>query len=189
MCLLVLARVLTLVGGTTVPELAARWAQFAPFEYSGVSAMTLILAGVFVVLGNQFADEKFAYRRVIERRDDHLDELFYRSIVESDRLVFTLKSGKVYVGQVLNMPTDLANERKFVRLLPLLSGCRDSTTHRLTFTTDYSKVYERMSAAGAPNRGSSADEFALVVPIGEIATASLFDCDVYEWFNEPDSAP
>lgn len=91
-CLLCVARMLTLIGGLAAPQLAARWAQFAPFEYSGVSAMTLVLAGVFVVLGNSFADSKDAYRRVIERRDDHLEQLFYRSIAKSDSLSFTLKS-------------------------------------------------------------------------------------------------
>jgi hypothetical protein len=87
------------------------------------------------------------------------------------------------------MPTDLANERRYVRLLPLMSGYRDPTTHELTFTARYSRVYQRIEAMGGERAGSTADEFALVIPIAEIPTACRFDWDVYPWFNEPESAP
>lgn len=186
--LLLIARICTMVGEAAVPQLAAAWQRFAPFEHSGVSSMTVVLAALIVGIGNPLTDPKDSYRRVVEQRDDHLEQLFFRSLTNKDSLSFTLKSGKVYVGQVLRMPTDLANERRYARLLPILSGYRDPTTHRLTFTTDYSKVYARMGASGGAHAGSTADEFALVIPIAEVATASLFDWDVYEWFNEPDPA-
>ena len=186
--LLLVARMATLIGGLAVPEFAAAWRRFAPFEYSGATATTILLAAAFVVLGNQVIDPIYAYRRVVESRDDYLEQLLLRSIVEEDSLAFTLKSGKVYVGQVLALPTDLANERKYIRLLPLLSGYREEGTHRLRFSTDYSKVYARLSGDGATHRGTSADEFVLVLPVAEIVSANLFDWDVYEWFNEPATA-
>lgn len=182
--LLVPARICTMIGERAAPELARSWSQFAPFEHSGVSFTTLVLSSAIVIPGNACVGPAQVYPRVVETRDDHLERPFLRSIVESASLAFTLKSGKVYVGQVLNMPTDLANERKYVRLPPLLSGYRDATTHQLRFTTDYAKVYPRLDASTSAGQRTTADEFVLVIPVAEISAANPFDWDVYEWFNE-----
>jgi hypothetical protein len=77
---------------------------------------------------------------------------------------------------------DPSFDRKYVMLMPTLSGYRDGATKRMVITHDYSDAYEKLLEDDKGFEMRIADEFQLVIPISEIVTANLFDPIVYELF-------
>lgn len=78
---------------------------------------------------------------------------------------------------------DPAFDRKYMRLLPMLSGYRDRETNELVITRDYAEVYEEYLDEEKSYLAAFGEEFQLVIPVAEITTANLFDPDVYQLFN------
>lgn len=178
----VATRIMVVLG----PGAYAWWRAIVPFEYTGTSFLAFILgAVVWWPLNRHFPLERES-RRVIERRGDFLELLFSRSIEQTEQLSISLASGKAYVGFVTSN-LDPAFDRKYMRLLPVLSGYRQPDTKELVITRDYAEVYAKHLDTDGDMLDQFADEFQLVIPVSEIVTANLFDPDVYEMFN-PDNA-
>jgi hypothetical protein len=66
--------------------------------------------------------------------------------------------------------------------LPMVSGYRHPGTRELVITREYAEVYQRLMEEDSELL-THADDFQLVIPIGEIVTANLFDPDVHELFQ------
>jgi hypothetical protein len=118
---------------------------------------------------NWVFDRKKELRRTIAGWNDYLELLLTQALDETRQVSITLKNGKVYVGFVVQT-FDPAYDRKYLVVLPTMSGYREATTHRLEFITDYTRVYQQLIAE---------DETRLIL------SASLFDWDAYRRFNPP----
>ena len=100
----------------------------------------------------------------------------------------TLGSGKVYVGYVTrNLNAEV--ERRYLRMLPIVSGYRTRDTLRVVFTTLYEQIRDEALDPASPFHSLLDKDFELVVPLAEIKTVSLFDFDAYEAFNREEAAP
>jgi hypothetical protein len=78
---------------------------------------------------------------------------------------------------------DPAYDRKHLTLLPTVSGFRQAETHRLTFTTDYTRVYQELISEDESRLVKGVRDFEIVVPVAAIQSASSFDWDMYRRFN------
>ncbi len=78
---------------------------------------------------------------------------------------------------------DASFDRKHMKLLPMVSGYRHPETRELVITRDYAEVYQQLMDEDSSELLTHADDFQVVIPIGEIVTANLFDPDVYEIFQ------
>jgi len=128
-------------------------------------------------------------RKAIKENDFEL--LVYRAAQTESPIMFTLNTGKVYVGKVVRGPNP-AEQRHAVRIAPLLSGYRSKETHEFKITTDY---YEAMSELAKPSAERSdyfqnleLEDFEIVFPSDQICSAHFFDMGVYanHFLNEDD---
>jgi len=112
-------------------------------------------------------------------KNNDFERLVYRSFRQSLPLLITLNSGKIYIGWAVRAPNPAA-VRRFLRILPLISGYRNDE-HRLKITTDYYSVLETVSE-GEELGHLEIGDFEAVIPVDQIISAHLFDLQAYQKF-------
>lgn len=131
---------------------------------------------------------RFLFERAI--RDSDFERLLARAMFRDMPIMFTLDTGKVYVGWVVRAinPRDVPRE---VRILPMLSGYRNSDDHTVVFTTNYHEVLKTVADSLTPFLNHLvAGDFEVVIPSGRIMSSHLFDVDAYLRFQDNgNSAP
>jgi hypothetical protein len=144
------------------------WKWLVPFRHSGV-AFGAFLIGVFSwPIVNKFSSRRDEQKKAIEKWNDYLEII--------------LKNGKVYIGFVL-WPFNPEYDRKYIFILPTVSGYRDKDTHELELTTQYTSVYKQMIEEEAERLVLGVEDFRILVPVSEIVSAHLFDSLAFEKFN------
>lgn len=179
---LIIAFVATTEIAKLQPSAVTWWSAHVPFAYSGASILSFLLGALLWIPLNWFADRDERAAKVVADTGDFLEVLLDQSIRELKQVSITLKSGKVYIGFVTSA-FDPADERKYMKMMPTLSGYRDSATHQLMIVQDYSEAYQNLADDDPAFLDRMADEFQLVLPIAEVASANLFDPAVYEIFS------
>ncbi len=106
----------------------------------------------------------------------------------SAHVELSLRSGKSYVGMVLNSGITTGGESD-VSLIPTVSGYRDEHTRELVFTTFYGDVFDdwlssRRSAKDQRTAEEIADCFTIVIPKSEVLSVRLFDMRMYGLFEK-----
>ncbi|MCU7853906.1 MAG: hypothetical protein KZQ80_17030 [Candidatus Thiodiazotropha sp. (ex Monitilora ramsayi)] len=125
--------------------------------------------------------ELIQLRHAIQNND--FEKLLIDAFFKDMPILFSLDNGKVYVGWVVAAPNPI-HTRRAVRILPLLSGYRDSETHQVKFLTDYFEIFELISSGKTEELNHlSADDFEVVLPVDCIISSHLFDLMVYEFFQ------
>jgi hypothetical protein len=154
-----------------------------PFPYAasfaGALSLALLLAGVV----NAFHRRDAAIRRAVDRRGGELLILLQDAARYGSPVSLTMANRKVYVGFIVAPP---GPEYPYIRILPTISGYRESTSLRVTFDTAYWPVYEDLERR--ERRGewveADADRFAIVLPVEQICSANLFDDEIYRRYFE-----
>ena len=176
-----------LLGSSYVILLVARripvayevWDSLVPDPGTGTAFLSFVLGAGGWLIFNRFYPHEVYARKAIRRWGDFLEILLDRSMTETAQVAVTLSSGKFYTGYV-TASFDPSYDRKYMRLLPMLSGYRNPETKAVVVTTSYVKAYR---ALGTENPG---DQFELVIPIASILSANLFDPDLFKMFADPD---
>jgi hypothetical protein len=88
--------------------------------------------------------QKRQIQRAIAEAADPLETMLARARDEELPVAITLLSGKVYIAKVTR-PFNVATPTENLGLIPLSSGYRDSETHTLTLTINYSDVIEQIT--------------------------------------------
>ncbi len=147
-----------------------------PAEDSVTLVFTVLLAVVSLVLVNRVYEEIGAARKVAEQNGDFIELLIDQAIVQGQSVELSLHSGKSYVGYALK--SRLATQSDVdIELVPVASGYRKSETRELNITTHYSSIILESDI-------KDFIDFRVVVPMSEIASARLFDREVYERFQQ-----
>jgi len=120
-----------------------------------------------------FLYEKKILQHAIKNND--FEKLIARSVYDKFPILFTLESGKVYVGWAVSVPNP-SQERKSVRILPIISGYRDNDTKKVMFTTDYHSV---LMGASNETGDYSLEDFEVIIPVSDLSSCHLFDISVY----------
>ena len=172
------AFVLTRCAIKVSPEFFEWWRGYVPYPGTGTGILSFLL-GAFTwwPLNHWFPREEQA-RKAVERWGDFLEQLLNRSMDDTTQIAVTLTSGKYYTGYVTGS-VDPSHDRKYMRLLPTLSGYRKAETRAVVLTTSYVENYQPLGGS------SPSEQFQLVIPIRSILSASLFDPEVFESFNAP----
>ena len=121
-------------------------------------------------------------RRAINHLNADFELILFRGFDQAKPICFTLKSGKVYVGQVMGA-VDPVDSRDMIRILPMMSGYRDDKTHKITFTTFYKKLYERLDKTEKLQHLHD-ESFEIVFSFADVQTANLFDTTAYDEFQK-----
>jgi hypothetical protein len=176
----VLSFLLLRIAGSVWPGVEAAWRTQVPFAYAGTSLLAMVIGFVAWKPLNWWSPRESAVRAAMEQWNDFLEMLLEDSIKKTSMVSVSLKGGKVYVGFVTGN-FDPSNDRKYIRLWPVFSGYRNKDTQELAVTTNYVKVYaETVSSNGG---FSIADQFQVIVPVGELQSASFFDAKTYDLFH------
>lgn len=84
-----------------------------------------------------------------------------------------------------------ADDRKFLSILPVMSGYRDKDTHKLTFTTFYDDRYGTaamdlgsLTPLPPPLEHLCADEFITVLRSDHVVSCRIFDPVAYLEFQK-----
>jgi hypothetical protein len=151
-------------------------------EWVITAAYSLVLAPLCAWLLNvcRLPSRANALRRTVSG----LDKLLLQAQQLESPVAFTLHSGKIYIGMVVDT-LDPSQDADVVTILPILSGLRDELG-RTKLTTDYEHVYSALQAGRASALGLSSDwleRFRLAIRIESITSAALFSPAVYAEFN------
>jgi hypothetical protein len=118
--------------------------------------------------------------KILEKvaRKSPFEKIIFTALQQKELICFTLKNGKVYIGYINEYEILSEVERTHIVIIPLLSGYRDSETHKITITTEYIYAIRKMIS----NINDKKDElektiksFAKIIPCSEILTINLYD--------------
>jgi hypothetical protein len=185
--LLILSYTLVSLTSAKWPNLASTWHGWVPFAHSGSSLGALLLGATLWWPLNLVFTKETELRRTIADWNDYLEELLTDALEDTRQVSVTLNNGKVYVGFVVRT-FDPAYDRKYIVILPTMSGYRAATTHRLIFDTDYTRVYQSLMGEDESRIVRGVDDFQIVVPVSQVISANLFDWEAYQRFNEIESS-
>lgn len=114
-------------------------------------------------------------------KDSKVDAMIFEAEKFGLLIMITLKSRKVYVGQILS--GEIGNtDLKEISLIPILSGYRDKDTLTFKVEHDYSDYYAKENITESSSMPLS--HFQQVIFYEQIESMSLFDSEVYKKFQE-----
>ena len=130
--------------------------------------------------------QTYILRRAIINNDFEL--LIFHSFESAQPIMFTLTTGKVYVGRIVRAPNP-TEQRKAIRITPLLSGYRDDKSQEFNLTTVYYDIIHELDKPRNQRveylRPLSAEDFEVVFPSDNVCSSHLFDLDTYvEHFSD-----
>lgn len=157
-------------------QIFVTWQNWIPIENSVALTFTIFIAVLLPLILNNSYDEMKAAREVAEQNGDFVELLIDQAIKEDLPVEISLRSGKSYVGYVIESQLARQSEVDIV-LLPIASGYRKSETHELEITTHYSSIIQEFDK-------KDIFDFRIVIPMSEMISVRLFDQDVYERFQD-----
>lgn len=191
------------------PGSARMWHRIVPFAHSG-KAFGAFLLGVAApsVLNRFYVPDRIAFWSVGKRgfawlyrlhafdlsdanewgwravRDlgNDVEHVLLRAQQQASPVMVTLGSGKVYVGMVERSP-NLEIDRRYLSLIPVVSGYRHKETHHVTFDTDYMLIKAMSEDPASPFHGVLRKDFDIVVPLAEVKTLHLYNLEAFAAFE------
>ena len=165
------------------PPLEKWWENRVPFDYAGTSFLAFLFGLIgWWPLNKWFFPLEKAAQDTIERWNDLLEILLSRASRETKLVSITLRSRKVYIGLVTRTINPMY-DRKYIQLLPIKSGYRDSTSFKLNLAVDYAAVYAKIIRQELEMIKTGVTDFDIVIPVSEIQSINLFDPRAYSEFN------
>ena len=174
---------LTLLTAWAEPDIERAWKLLAPFDYSGTAFLAFLLgAGLPPLLNGWFFDKQEQGLLAMEEDGNYLEVLLARALQQKKQVSISTSSGKVYIGYVA-ATFDPAKERKYLTLIPTVSGYRAPETQRFVPTTNYAAVLALVDD-DSPNLGHlTRSDFQIVLPLSVIQSANVFDREAFERFS------
>ena len=203
--LLLVARAVAMFGAWLMPELALHLnSSFFPLEYLGTGLLAFLLGPLTAFWLNIFDDKESVSASAIRSHGNELEKFLLDA--DGKELMFTLSSGKVYIGYYLSDPADLEKAEAWLRILPIYSGYRMPDTKQVKLTINYLNRFLPMSevnrAADAKQTSSAVvndsesvqsqhnktkiDAFHKLIRAGDIESCSVFDIAVWDGFQISD---
>jgi len=156
--------------------------QYFPIkdQYFGTAVVSFLLALTITWVSNKIINEEEAIATAMKKIGNELERLFLFSITHQQLIQLTLSDHKVYIGWAELLPEP--KHSAFVRIIPALSGYRDDK-RILHITTRYTDVYSDYIKRGEI-KSIDELEMGLVIKVEEILSATRFDIEVFEKFEE-----
>lgn len=140
-----------------------------------------ILSTVIYNRGSENAKDKNV-RRAWEK--DDLASLLGAAKDRRKPIAITLDSRKTYIGFVART-TEPNIEHANITILPVYSGYRDKDTLKLIITNSYEDVFDYLLSESEGD--FQAEDFYIVLPVGNIVACHIFNDEVYSRLNPSSS--
>lgn len=158
-------------------------------DYTGTALCAFLLGWASPLLINRFFPMDTAVEWALDEVGDEITKFLYWAANAAQPVLLTLDNRKVYVGIVLGATNLSRSEANQAVLLPLWSGYRRSEDLSIRFTTFYDELYQQVfgedsdeDADGDP----APEDFAIILPLSRIASATYFDIGIYRRNFHPD---
>jgi hypothetical protein len=146
----------------------------------GTLPVAMLLAFIVNVIFQIPKAKEWLLAKAVSNRD--FEKLVLNAARKSIPIMVSMIDGKLYVGWAVSNP-DPSLERKFLRILPLISGYRTEKTKRVEFTTYYDEIIEAIRSGQHNGLGTrTEDDIEVVLPSDSIVSAHLFDLTIYDLF-------
>ena len=158
--------------------------QLIPPAYLGLErvAAALSLPFGFIVpsILNKFRrfDSFECRRKAAEEAGDQIGLVVDQAIEHRQLVELSFANGKSYIGAPLNGTVGQRSTGD-VAIVPIMSGYRDSEMHTLELTTFY---MDHLPDGACDRSNVKMRRFRVALPVRDIASARLFDLDVYTKF-------
>lgn len=165
---------------TLCPLVKQYWVNlgFLPFDYAGTALGAFFIGCSIWKPWNVFYPEQKAIRKTILRNQDPLEILCLNAFDNETLIMLTLKSNKVYIGRVTEVPNPVA--LKNIMIMPSVSGYREKDTKDFIQTTIYDEAIRNAESKGM---GIKNEDFKIVIPMAEIQSASHYSPEIYDLFS------
>ena len=160
--------------------------ELIPIGFDFTSILAMVMAFVSAHLLNCFFyDVSKGLTRAAEDRGKYLFLMVQEAFENSLMIEATLSSGKVYIGTPLG---EMPFESEYLRMIPYFSGYRGDETKELIISNAYAGEIETIIRKNQDDdTQESLRKFRVIVPTKDIASARLFDPEVFKKLNSPAS--
>jgi hypothetical protein len=162
--------------------------SFVPIDkpdYFWTAFFSCVIAVILVILSNYIIKKFYGnYEPIIwaiRKNGDELEKLFERSATEGKIMQLTLKNNKIYIGFCETIPEP--QKTNYLVISPVLSGYRDSETKKMEITTDYFKIIDNYVENLDDSTTSVELNTDITIKQDEILTASIYEQEIYDMFN------
>ncbi|MDP2673207.1 MAG: hypothetical protein Q8O84_05325 [Nanoarchaeota archaeon] len=114
----------------------------------------------------------------IRQHGDELERFLLDASLNQKIISISLSDNKVYIGYAITV--NGPQKTNYVEMLPLASGYRETENKILWITTSYESVIDAITNEDTP----PLDKFKIVMNQDKIQSASFFDPQVYNKFQE-----
>lgn len=117
--------------------------------------------------------------------DDRLLATLWRAMTLGKLIQVTLKGRKVYIGSPL-ASSDPSIESRWLKLVPIASGYRDSESLSYIATTDYRSLFEELADGAEGGRlpeGFDRADLGVLICWTEIVSITIYDPALEEYFG------
>jgi hypothetical protein len=159
------------------------WHKVIPFDYAGTAFLAFFLGLTLwkpINLIFRFRGET-EVDRAIRDKADPLEILLKDAMRDFKAVLVTLKTGKVYVGQII-ANFNPAYEVRSVKISPILSGYRRPEDQTVTFNIDYTELLASIHNHDPNVSERDKGDLGIVIPLDEITSASIFSLPMYKRF-------
>ena len=180
--LLVVARLVAVsLPGDLVQPVVAWWHGFAPFEYAGTVLISAALAVAIPEIANLFSNKTKCAMRTAKAHGDLIECLMQEAVDSKGRVLVEVstKGSKCYIGFAQESGVAATSESD-IAISPIASGYRDSETRVLKITTNY--------APALAGSDLNLEDFRVLIPLSEVASARRFDPDTYELLHHTNAS-
>lgn len=167
--------------------------EFIPIkkvDYFWTIVFSCAISLISVLLTNSYLLWKFKKFQLIgwavDKNGDEIEKLFKQSVDEALFIQVTLKNDKVYIGYSEIIP--IPQKTNYLTLTPILSGYRDEKK-QLHITTDYFKVVDEFLEKLDNDETSVTLNTDVIIKQDEILTASIYEQNIFDKFNNPQLEP
>ena len=159
--------------GDLAGPFVAWWLDFAPFDYAGTVAISVVLALFLPEVANVFTDKIKCAMRAAKASGDLVECLMQEAVDSKGRMLVEVSTvgSKCYIGFALESGVAAGSEPDFA-ITPVVSGYRDKETRELRITRNYLPALKQSQLGVA--------EFRIVIPHAQIASARRIDPHAYE---------
>jgi len=155
------------------------------FDYSAnwkvLLAASLVLAPYIGHFEGFILNFRYDERKSFEiaAKLDELEWTILDAAAKRRLIMAALEDGKIYVGFVLGNANPDLGERRYLHLLPVMSGYRNQVG-KVDFTTFYDEIYSEDSS---DDQRLNPEDFVVVLPISRLITVRQFDPAAYAKFQ------
>jgi len=128
--------------------------------------------------------QKYIIKCRMKEQPDALEDLALFSFREAHAIMINLKSGKSYIGIVIEIDADTGIQKNgFFQMMVFASGFRNRDTMNFTITNEYEAIWQDMYSNARPEELKTLENIlsnSMIFNIQEIVSATVWLEEVYQ---------